>query len=45
MAKLNYDEYKNFESIRRIHDDGSEFWAARELAPVLEYAKWEIFQK
>jgi DNA-damage-inducible protein D len=25
--------------------DGSEYWSARELAPVLDYAKWENFSK
>ena len=28
-----------------IRDDGSEYWSARELAPVLEYAKWDNFHK
>ncbi|GHU87252.1 DNA damage-inducible protein D [Clostridia bacterium] len=45
MAKLNSDEYKTFEQIRRVRENGTEYWAARELAPVLEYAKWENFSK
>jgi DNA-damage-inducible protein D len=45
MAKLNAEEYKTFESIKHIRDDGTEFWCARELAPTLEYAKWENFSK
>ncbi|MDR1247305.1 MAG: DNA damage-inducible protein D [Clostridiales Family XIII bacterium] len=44
MAKLNAEEYKSFEDIKRV-DDGVEFWFARELAPVLEYSKWENFHK
>ena len=45
MAKLNAEEYKTFESIKKLHDNGVEFWYARELASVLEYAKWENFSK
>jgi DNA-damage-inducible protein D len=44
MAKLNAPEYKSFEDIKHL-DDGAEFWYARELAPVLEYSKWENFHK
>jgi len=44
MAKLNAKEYKSFEDIKRT-EDGVEFWLARELAPVLEYSKWENFHK
>ena len=39
MAKLNAEEYRTFESIKHISENGTEFWYARELAPVLEYAK------
>ncbi|MGB1256716.1 MAG: DNA damage-inducible protein D [Thiolinea sp.] len=35
---------QTFESIRHTDDDGTEFWYARELQTVLEYAKWERFQ-
>ena len=46
MSKnLNEPEYKRFEDIKNIHLDGSEFWSARELAPTLDYAKWENFSK
>lgn len=45
MAKLNAEEYRTFESIRHIREDGTDFWYARELAPTLEYAKWENFSK
>jgi len=43
MSTLSAKEYKRFEDIKRIRPDGSEYWAARELAPVLDYAKWENF--
>ena len=45
MSTLSAKEYKCFEDIKRIRPDGSEYWAARELAPVLDYAKWENFYK
>ncbi|MDR0616539.1 MAG: hypothetical protein LBG29_06995 [Synergistaceae bacterium] len=45
MAKLNADDYRSFEDIKRIRDNGTGYWTARELAPVLEYAKWENFAK
>ncbi|MCR4650520.1 MAG: DNA replication protein DnaD [Lachnospiraceae bacterium] len=38
-------EYKRFEDTKHIRDDGSEYWSARELALVLDYVKWENFQK
>ena len=45
MSKLNAEEYKCFEDIKTIREDGSEFWSARALAPILDYAKWENFFK
>lgn len=45
MSKLIADEYKCFENIKTVRDDGSEFWSARELATVLGYSKWENFSK
>ena len=45
MSTLSAKEDKCFEDIKRIRPDGSEYWAARELAPVLDYAKWENFYK
>ena len=45
MSTLSAKEYKCFEDIKRIRPDGSEYWAARELAPVLDYAKWENVYK
>lgn len=44
MKKLKSKEYKRFEDIKQVRPDGSEFWSARELAPALEYTKWENFQ-
>lgn len=45
MSKLKAKEYKRFEDIKHIRNDGSEFWSARELASALEYSKWENFHK
>ena len=45
MANLNAKEYQRFEEIKHTTDEGVEFWYARELAPVLEYAKWDNFRK
>lgn len=45
MADLNAKEYQRFEDIKHTTDEGVEFWYARELAPVLEYAKWDNFRK
>ena len=44
MKELKAREYKRFEDIQQIRADGTEFWSARELAPALEYTKWENFQ-
>ncbi len=43
MKNLKGTEYKRFEEIKKVREDGSEFWSARELAPALEYSKWENF--
>lgn len=33
-----------FEQIRRIDEDGLEFWSARDLMPILEYTNWRNFK-
>jgi DNA-damage-inducible protein D len=33
-----------FDSIRRLRPDGSEYWDARELQPLLGYLRWEDFR-
>ena len=40
----NYSS-QNFEDIRRIDENGIEYWNARELMKVLEYGKWDNFMK
>ena len=34
---------KTFENIKHINEFGSEYWFARELYPLLEYASWDKF--
>lgn len=43
MKKLIAEEYKRFEDIKQIREDGSEFWSARELAVALDYTQWRNF--
>jgi len=45
MSNLQAAEYKRFEDIKIVRPDGSEYWLARELAPVLEYVQWRNFTK
>lgn len=45
MSNLKAEEYKNFEQIKKIREDGTEYWNARELSEVLQYKKWENFSK
>lgn len=45
MSNIESDEYKTFESIKEVREDGSEFWCARKLQNVLQYRKWENFLK
>lgn len=45
MSHLKAKEYKSFEAIKHLSEDGNEFWYARELAMVLEYVQWRNFAK
>lgn len=45
MSNLIAKEYKSFEAIKHLSEDGREFWHARELAMVLEYVQWRNFAK
>ncbi len=44
MSDINQFEHKTFEELRHIRGDGSEYWSARELYPVLGYGRWEKFE-
>lgn len=45
LSNLQAEEYKSFEEIKKIREDGTEYWNARELSEVLQYKKWENFSK
>lgn len=45
LSNLKAEEYKNFEEIKKIREDGTEYWSARELSGALQYKKWENFAK
>ena len=45
MSQLIAKEYKRFEDIKTVREDGTEFWSARELAIALDYTQWRNFQK
>lgn len=45
MSEIKGKEYQLFENIKHFSEDGSEYWSARELGPVLDYTKWENFHK
>lgn len=32
-----------FDAIRRVRPDGSEYWSARDLQPLMGYSRWESF--
>ena len=44
MKKIDKNN-KSFEEIKHIDENGVEFWYARELMSILEYNKWENFEK
>jgi DNA-damage-inducible protein D len=37
--------HQTFESIRQFDADGSEYWLARDLQPLLDYAAWDKFRR
>ena len=39
MPNLKAKEYKKFEDIKYVREDGSKYWSARELADVLDYSQ------
>ena len=45
LSNLQAEEYKNFEKIKKIREDGTEYWYARELSRVLQYVQWRNFIK
>lgn len=47
MAEKEVSAYskQTFESIKRVDENGNEFWYARELQNALEYVQWRRFQE
>lgn len=45
MEEVKKYDNELFESIKKHNEYGQEFWYARELQLVLEYAKWDNFKK
>lgn len=37
--------HATFEGVRQFDENGNEFWLARELQPLLEYATWDKFKR
>ena len=44
-AELTTYSEQTFESIKHINEAGQEYWLARELQPVLDYAQWRNFNE
>lgn len=45
MPNLKAKEYRQFENIKHVRQDGTEYWSVREFAAVLDYSQWRNFQK
>ena len=43
MSELVKYSEQTFESIKHVNEYGEEYWLARELYPILEYAQWRRF--
>lgn len=43
MSELVKYSEQTFESIKHVNEYGEEYWLARELQPILEYAQWRRF--
>ena len=36
--------HRDFESIKKVDENGIEYWEARELMPLLDYKNWQDFE-
>lgn len=43
--RIAEQHHQTFESIRRFDARGDEYWSARDLQPLLEYAAWDKFKR
>ena len=44
MTDLTLFGASPFDSIRRVREDGTEYWRARDLQPLMGYTRWESFE-
>ena len=44
VVEKAFNAQSPFDSIKRIGEDGAEYWSARDLAPLMGYAKWQSFE-
>jgi len=40
----NVPHLSPFDAVRQVDEDGNEYWSARDMARLLEYAKWDKFK-
>lgn len=45
IEKIENYNNQTFEDIKHIDENGSEYWYARELMPILQYSNWQNFEK
>lgn len=45
ITTASSDATSPFDATRRLMDDGTEFWSARDLMPLLGYNKWQNFKQ
>ena len=43
VVEQAFNAQSPFDSIKRIGKDGAEYWSARDLMPLMAYARWENF--
>lgn len=43
LVEKAFNAQSPFDSIKRIDEDGAEYWSARDLMPLMGYDKWERF--
>lgn len=44
MTDIINAPHQDFEKIKKLDENGVEYWEARELMPLLEYLRWENFE-
>ena len=44
VVEKAFNDQSPFDSIKRIGEDGAEYWSARDLMPLMSYARWNEFK-